>query len=202
MLSETSTKVKLHHNIVSKIPVPQTQKMNHGDDFFHIVSSSIIQFTKAYNETCRETEHMCPFYQLAMGIINHGWRYNWWAHLPFKDVILTAVSPKLTLKAGLHTRFFHGIFAYKGPTKWPSHLNNDNWWTLEHFSIQLEAFKFEHASLGVNEKILWKYWRVCLGKWSSLKLSLCYVGSLRHCYQRCLFACRAGLPCSFLVEGN
>jgi hypothetical protein len=27
---------------------------------------------------------MCPFYQLAMGIINHGWRYNWWAHLPFK----------------------------------------------------------------------------------------------------------------------
>lgn len=70
MLSETSTKVKVHHNIVSKIPVPQTQKMNHGDDFFHIVSSSIIQFTKAYNETCRETEHMCPFYQLAMGIIS------------------------------------------------------------------------------------------------------------------------------------
>lgn len=139
VLSETSTKVKVHHNIVSKIPVPQTQKMNHGDDFFHIVSSSIIQFTKAYNETCRETEHMCPFYQLSMGIINHGWRYNWWVHLPFKELILTAVSPKLTLKPGLHTRFFHGIFAYKGPTKWPSHLNNDNWWTLEHFSIQIWA---------------------------------------------------------------
>jgi hypothetical protein len=76
VLSETSTKFKVHHNTVSKIPVPQTQKMNHGDDFFHIVSSRIIQFTKAYNETCRETEHMCPFYQLAMGIINHGWRYN------------------------------------------------------------------------------------------------------------------------------